>query len=223
MRTSKPFSTISYNSDKYITSKLNDLVSAGKISFWCAIRHKPESDEKKAHLHVYINPSCMFQTDDLKCYLAEVDPENPNQPLTCITARSSKTFDDWVLYALHDKRYLASKGLSREHHYNRNALFSSDVNELDMLFNEVDMCKYTVYQTLLDFKQEGKTFEQFLMTGQCPIQQIRNYAFAWTLLDPVACIRQEPTHTPIDEPQNLLFDSETGEILGSVSEFEDFS
>lgn len=223
MRTSKPFSTISYNSDKYITSKLNDLVKAGKISFWCAIRHKPESDEKKEHLHVYINPSCMFQTDDLKSYLAEVDLEHPNQPLTCITARPSKTFDDWFLYSLHDKRYLASKGLSREHHYNRNALFTSDVNELDMLINEVDMCKYTVYQTLLDFKQEGKSFEQFIMTGQCPIQQIRNYAFAWSLLDSVACIRQEPTHTPIDEPQNTLVDVETGECIGSISDFEDFS
>lgn len=221
MRTSKPFSTISYNSDKYITLKLNALVYSGKISFWCAIRHKPESDEKKDHLHVYIVPSAMFQTDDLKSYLAEVDPDHPKQPLTCISARPSKTFDDWVLYSLHDKRYLASKGLSRQHHYNRDSLFTSDTNELDCLFNEVDMCKYTVYQTLLDFKKEGKTFEQLLLTGQVPIQQIRNYAFAWTLLDSVACIRQEPTHTPIEAPQNLLVDGESGEILGSISEFED--
>ena len=222
MRTSKPFSTISYNSDKYITSKLNDLVKSGKISFWCAIRHQPESDEKKSHLHVYINPSCMFQTDDLKSYLAEVDIDHPNQPLTCITARPSKTFDDWVLYSLHDKRYLASKGLSREHHYNRNAIFTSDVNELDMLFNEIDMIKYTVYQTLLDFKQEGKTFEQFMMTGQCPIQQIRNYAFAWSLLDSGSVIRQEPTHTPIDVSSGYLIDVETGETIGTISDFEDF-
>lgn len=222
MRTSKPFSTISYNSDKYITLKLNNLVNSGIISFWCAIRHRPETDEKKSHLHVYINPSCMFQTDDLKSYLAEIDPEHPNQPLTCISARPSKTFDDWVLYALHDKRYLASKGLSRQYYYNRDALFASSTNELDCLFNEVDMCKYTVYQTLLDFKQEGKSFEQLLLTGQVPIQQIRNYAFAWTLLDSVACIRQEPTHTPIDVPQNQLVDVETGEIVGTISEFEDF-
>lgn len=222
MRTSKPFSTISYNSDKYITLKLNSLVDSGKISFWCAIRHKPEEDEKKSHLHIYIVPSAMFQTDDLKSYLAEVDPEHPKQPLTCISARPSKTFDDWVLYALHDKRYLTSKGLSRQHHYNRDALFTSDTNELDCLFNEVDMCKYTVYQTLLDFKQDGKTFEQLLLTGQVPIQQIRNYAFAWTLLDSVACIRQEPTHTPIEEPQGQLVDVETGEIVGSISDFESF-
>lgn len=223
MRTSKPFSTISYNSDKYLTSKLNSLVSSGKISFWCAIRHKAECDEKKDHLHVYINPSCMFQTDDLKGYLSELDPLHPDLPLTCITARSSKTFDDWYLYVLHDKRYLASKGLSREHHYNRTAFFTSDVNELDMLVNDVDLVKYTVYQTILDFKQDGKSFDQLLLTGQVPIQQIRNYAFAWSLLDSNLCIRKEQTHTPIDDPQNMLVDVDSGEVIGTIQEFEDFS
>ena len=223
MRTSKPFSTISYNSDKFLTLKLNSLVSSGKISFWCAIRHKAECDEKKDHIHLYINPSCMFQTDDLKGYLSELDPLHPNQPLTCISARSSKTFDDWALYVLHDKRYLASKGLSRQYHYNRSAMYTSDVNELDTLFNEIDMIKYTVYQTILDFKQEGKTFEQLLLTGQVPIQQIRNYAFAWQLLDSSACIRQEPTHTPLEDSSNILFDVDSGEIIGTVEEFESFS
>lgn len=223
MRTSKPFSTISYNSDKFLKLKLNELVSSGKISFWCAIRHKAESDEKKDHIHLYINPSSMFQTDDLKSYLSEPDTTNINLPLTCISARSSKTFDDWYLYVLHDKRYLASKGLSREHHYSRDALFCSDTNELDLLVNEIDMCKYTIYQTLIEYIQDGKTFQQLLLTGQVPIQQVRNYAFAWSLLQDSSVIRQEPTHTPIEEPANCLFDSETGEIIGCISEFIDFS
>lgn len=223
MRTSKAFSTISYNSDKFLSSRLNELVTSGHISFWCAIRHKPECDEKKSHLHVYIVPSAMVQTDDLKTFLSEPDPTNLALPLTCISARSTKLFDDWYLYVLHDKRYLASKGLSRQYHYKRNQLFTSDTNELDFLINEVDMCKYTVYQTLLDFKQEGKTFEQLLLTGQVPIQQIRNYAFAWSLFDSTSCIRQEPTHTPIAEPENVLVDSDTGEIIGCIQDFEDFA
>lgn len=223
MRTSKPFSTISYNSDKFLKLKLNELVTAGKISFWCAIRHKAEIDEKKDHLHVYINPSRMFQTDDLKGFLAEPDPNNLELPFTCITARSSKTFDDWALYVLHDKRYLASKGQSRTHHYSRDAFFCSDTYELDCLFNEIDMLKYTVYQTIIDFINEGKSFQQLLITGQVPIQQVRNFAFAWQLLSDSSCVRQEPTHTPIDEPSNVLVESESGEIICCISDFEDFN
>ena len=137
---------------------------------------------------------------------------------------SSKTFDDWYLYVLHDKRYLASKGLSRQFHYNRNSLFTSDFNELDMLINEIDMLKYTVYQTIIDYIDEGKTFQQLLLTGQVPIQQIRNFAFAWQLLiDSPICIRQEPTHTPISETDRVLVDSVSGEFFGNLSEFVDIS
>lgn len=45
MKTSKPISTISYNSKPYLVKKLNDLKKAGILEFWSFIEHEPESDE----------------------------------------------------------------------------------------------------------------------------------------------------------------------------------
>ena len=39
MRTSKPFSTISYNTEDYLTAKLDELVTTRKIEFYAFIEH----------------------------------------------------------------------------------------------------------------------------------------------------------------------------------------
>ena len=222
MRTSKPFSTITYNSPDFLKKKMNELISSGDVSFWCFIKHKAEIDEKKDHIHLYVVPAGMMQTDCLKLHLQEPDPDKAGQFLTCISARSSKTFDDWYLYSLHDTRYLASKGQSRQHKYSRDVLVCSDTNELDCLINEIDMIKYTVYQTLIEYLQDGKTFDQLLLSGQVPIQQVRNFAFAWEVLS-TTIKRNEPTHTPkeIEDKQTPLIDSTTGEYIGNLEEFID--
>ena len=97
MRTSKPFSTITYNSPDFLKKKMNELIISGDVSFWCFIKHKAEIDEKKDHIHLYVVPAVMFQTDCLKLHLQEPDPGKAGQFLTCISSRSSKTFDDWYL------------------------------------------------------------------------------------------------------------------------------
>ena len=68
VRTTKPIATISFNSPDFLRTKLEELRDAGRISFWAFIEHKPEDDEggKKSHCHLYIEPSKMLQTDDLK-------------------------------------------------------------------------------------------------------------------------------------------------------------
>ena len=105
MRTSKPFSSISYNSDKFLIFTLNNLVQSRVIDFWLFINHFPESDESKNHKHLFVVPNGTFDTDKLKDYLIEVVP-GCDKPLTCIFCKSSK-FTDFFLYSIHDEVYLA--------------------------------------------------------------------------------------------------------------------
>ena len=68
MRTTKPIATISFNTPEYLKLKLDELTKAKKIAFWAYIVHQPEDDEagNKVHMHVYIEPSAMVQTEDLR-------------------------------------------------------------------------------------------------------------------------------------------------------------
>lgn len=125
MRTSKPTSTISYNSQEYLILKLNELVKNKKISFWVFIFHKAEKDERKDHVHLYLRPNTLIDTMEIQDFLREIDHKNISKPLGCIDFRASKD-DEWVLYTEHFEPYLASIGQSREYHYTREQFVSSD-------------------------------------------------------------------------------------------------
>ena len=101
MRSAKPFSTISYNSESFLKSKLDELIEDGILDFWAFIDHAPEEDELKAHKHVYFIPSSIVHTDMIKKHLQEFDEKNPDTPLG-VTIFSSSKFDDWYLYGCHD-------------------------------------------------------------------------------------------------------------------------
>ena len=58
MKTSKPISTISYNSEEFLKAKLDYLVRSGEIAFWFYIKHHGEFDDvtnmqDKDHIHLY--------------------------------------------------------------------------------------------------------------------------------------------------------------------------
>ena len=88
MRTSRPFSTISYNSTDHLIAKLDDLVKRRKIDFYAFIEHLPEEDQEKRHKHLLIVPNGYIQTDDLKPYIDEYDPTHPDKPLSILPART---------------------------------------------------------------------------------------------------------------------------------------
>lgn len=228
MRTTKPISTITYNSSAFLRVKLDELVKAQKIAFWAFIQHKPEEDEKKAHIHLYCEPAKMVQTEDFKDFLKEPDKEHPDKPLTCISWQSSK-FDDWYEYGIHDERYLASKGQSRQFHYERKDVITSDEDDLDHHISQIDMIKLTPYQVLTDAYKAHKTFADVVSSGAVPIQQIRAYQTAWEVLK-TTLTRSAPTHTPKEteaqkQPSALvvqegekdddfaIIDPETGEVI----------
>lgn len=205
MRTTKPITTISFNTPEFLELKLNELVKNKVLSFWAFIRHNPEEDEggKKHHQHVYVVPSKMLQTDDLRDELKEFDPHNLKKPLGCLLWNTSK-FDEWYLYALHDKRYLASKGQARKFEYLPEDFKTSDSDDLFALSSGINRLHLTVYDEMLGAQKDGLTFEQFFQRGTTPIQLIRQYQVAWELLlTPQTFRNGRSTHSPIDTDLNI--------------------
>ena len=216
MRTSKPIATISFNTLSFLEQKLTELTKAGKLSFWAFISHLPEDDEagNKSHCHLYIEPSKMIQTDDLRAEFKEFDPTNP-KPLGCISFRSSK-FDDWYMYGLHDEKYLASKGESRRYHYRHDDFRTSD--EDDLLFKSrcIDLTALTPYADMQEAQSRGLSWAEYFMRGRIPIQQIAHFQKAWDMLITVHTIRGDYVPHPDDAYPNAVIDTETGAVIEKV-------
>lgn len=173
MNTSKPFSTISYNTDKFLTSKLTELVNQHIISFWCFIKHKGEEEvdittgetiQDKDHIHLYVEPNKTINTDDFRSQFFELDPANP-LPLGCLPCRSSK-FDDFYLYGLHDEEYLASKYEIKQYHYLRDEFITSDINTFNnLIFELMHTSKYVINRNFLRYLQTGGSITALAHNG----------------------------------------------------------
>lgn len=176
-------STISFNTPEFLKLKLTELEKAGILSFWAFIRHKPEDDEagKKLHQHVYMEPSKMVQTDNIRAELRELDLAHPDKPLACLTFKSSK-FGPWYLYALHDKRYLASKGQSRRFHYGHDEIVTSDPDDLLAKSREIDMLSISPYADMIMAQEQGITWAEYFARGTVPLQMVQQFQQAWFLL-----------------------------------------
>ena len=121
MATQKPISTISYNSESFLSEKLDEWVNAHIIQAYQYIFHKGE-DGDKDHIHVRIEPNKKLDPMQLSVELREYDTKNPTKPLGCRPWRPSKE-EDWFLYAVHDEEYLklkyggGEKGEKLPYHY----------------------------------------------------------------------------------------------------------
>lgn len=181
MKTSKPFSTISYNTSDYLKQKLDELYNRRQIDFYAWVQHHPEEDESKEHKHLYIVPNGKIDTDQLLDYLVEIDIKKPDKPLKCIRPRSSK-FADWYLYALHDTAYLASKGQARKYHYTQSDVVCPDNDYFLEEVHTIDYTKYNRFNALRDAALSGVRFEELLLNGAVPIQQTYAYRQAYDLM-----------------------------------------
>lgn len=182
MRTSKPFTTISYNSTDFLIVKLDELLKRGVIDFWAFIEHLPEDDETKKHKHLFVVPSRLMDSSSFISALLEVDVLNPlDKPLGCMPCRSSK-FADWFLYSIHDKRYLISKGQSRKYSYSLDDFVCSNIDYFNELRHQIDLSKIRGTQFLVDALEDGIAFESLVRNGQIPIQLLKQYEYAYYML-----------------------------------------
>lgn len=106
MATSKPISSISYNSEGFLKAKLDSWLHSHIIQTYMYIKHVGE-DGDKDHIHFRIEPNKKLDPMDLQEDLKEYLQSN-KKPLGCRPFRPSKE-EDWFLYAVHDRDYLRIK------------------------------------------------------------------------------------------------------------------
>lgn len=211
MKTSRPFSTISYNSKDFLISKLDELVRKRYISFYAFVEHYPEEDEKKKHKHLLIIPNGQVDTDQITDILQELDLTNPLKPLGVMPWRNSK-WGDWYLYSCHDSAYLTSKGQTRGHHYQESDFISSNDDFMHELITTIDRTKYQKSQEFYEQVKKGVPFEVMLSKGQIPAPQFNQWLQMYNFISSTLPNRNgRISHTPND---NIIqIDSNTGEIL----------
>jgi len=205
MRTSKPISTISYNSPEFLEAKLNELHRSHTISDWMYIKHKAEADERKDHIHLYVQPNKLIDTMDLQKFFEERDPMHPDhKPLKCIDFRASKC-DDWILYVMHLEAYLATKGQSREFHYKKSDFRFCDEDAFEDNFaHALRGSEFAQRQQTLEFLQNGTNPVDLIKSGLVPLSLAGSLNAYDRLLDR----HGRHTHTPLVDEDGVIVDDE---------------
>lgn len=208
MRTTKPISTVSFNTAEYLEQKLTELQRAGIIAFWAFMTHLPEEDETKEHHHLFVEPSKMLQTEDLKKEFLEPDPANP-LPRGTISWQSSR-FDTWYLYALHDRGYLRTLGEDRKFAYRPASFKTSDRDDLNDRARRINLLAISPYQAMEEAQAQGLTWAEFFSRGTIPIQQTLLAKTAWYTLHQAHTDRANRQNHP-DHADPI--DPSTGEVI----------
>lgn len=169
MKTTKPLSTISYNSFNWLTGTLDRLIENGIIRFYALICHKPEEDENKAHYHVYVEPA--KQVDDNWLQGQFVEPVAGDKPLKSLPFNKSK-FVDWYWYGLHDSAYLASKQQARKYHYSKDDFITSDVDYFDELVRQNPNPRGEMLRAL-DLMQKGADDYTIALMMNTPLKSLK--------------------------------------------------
>lgn len=171
MKTSLQVSTISYNSSDYLRDRLDELVSAGILSFYAFIPHLGEGGDKN-HIHLLCIPARLTDFDALKKHFYELDPLHP-KPLGVTRWVKTKQFRDWYLYGLHDRMYLALKGEAKEFVYSPEDFVVSDDDIMRELVAECDVCPGDcTYHAIKVMVEDGYTWHQVLCSGYIPTRHI---------------------------------------------------
>lgn len=173
--TKKPLSSISFNTEGYLRSCLETLVSECKIQSWMYILHRPEEDTKKPHIHVFLSPCCPVNPVVIR--KAFIEPMfDGSGDLGCLPFNPSKV-SDWLLYALHYEPYLNSKGLVREYHYLLDDIVSNECSEyVEQVFNEaIEGLSTSRVSNFISLAMKGASFGELLSSGLVPPNQVVFY------------------------------------------------
>lgn len=180
MATSKPISTISYNSPQFLEKTLNDFVNAGVITAWFYVFHngEPQADNDEAlgkdHIHLLCMPNKCIDLLKFTSSFTEFNPAAPKLPFKCMPFRVSKP-EEWFLYSLHVEEYLSMKGLEKEFHYSIDEVSSNNPDYCHMLYVEaIQSLKNSPSYRLAKAAAKEVPFSVLVRTGQIPVQQISN-------------------------------------------------
>ena len=170
MKTRKAVSSISYNTSSFLQIVLDEWVDKRKISFYMFIFHLREEDERKNHIHLFVQPNTLIDTMQLQADLREEDPEG-RSPLGCIDFRPSDP-DEWILYCRHYPPYLASKGQSRKYEYDEEMFCVSDLDTFAYYWDHA-LCESSWAKNYILMKDITSVRDpiQLINTGRIPLSQ----------------------------------------------------
>lgn len=178
MLRSVKISTISYNTDKFITMQLDGLVSSRKIRFYMFINHLAEAAELSNHKHLLIVPDEKIDTRDLDDLFKEPDPNN-DLPLDCKDWNVTSNILDWILYAVHDPLYCAEKHKElKMYTYNKEDIHCNDKQILEnyyyMAYHEFSFWKNSKFIKLLN---NGHTPQDLVKNGYVSMSEMVNFHY----------------------------------------------
>ena len=206
MRTSKEIGTISYNTEYFLYDRLQELIRNKVISDYMYIPHLPESDEKKAHIHLWVKPNKLLDTMDLQDFFQEV-VEGQDKPLKVLDFRPSKT-DDWILYNQHYRPYLKYKGEDREIYYSKTDFRFYDSDNFDHLYNHAFKGSEFArrYQILKQLQDDNFSGYDMVASGLIPLNMAGNVN-AFEQLRRGSLVRNgRKTHTPLYDEDGVIID-----------------
>lgn len=184
MKTTRKLSNISYNSFEFFEAKIKEFIDIGYIDFCYFVKHLPEDDELKEHIHFVFKPSKQIDTSDFRRRLYEFDADNPNTPRTCtMKFNPCNSMDDWILYSLHDEAYLKYKGQWRKYHYKFNDIHSTDIDSLREDYNSIDRRRFMLLDFLQNAVEHNIPFYKLVQDGLIPIAQRSQYEFQYNALN----------------------------------------
>lgn len=168
MATSRPISTISYNTLPFLRSRLEELVSNHKIQAFMYIYHKGE-DGDKDHIHLRIVPNTRLDPMVLTDFFKEPDLKFPkNKPLGVRPWRPSNE-EDWLLYAVHDKAYMKlkySNDPGEKIEYKDSDIVVSDMFDLDIAMVRARASLAHHATNLLSSMQQGSSPIDLVQRGE---------------------------------------------------------
>lgn len=168
MATQKPISTISYNTEPFLKEKLDTWVSAHIIQCYQYIKHKGE-DGDKDHIHLRIEPNRKLDPMDLTAQLTEHVSGQP-KPLGVRPWRPSKE-EDWFLYAVHDKKYMALKYRNDKGEkllYKWQDIVASDLYDVEIAFIRAKASLEHTASNVATRIREGAAPHHLVMEGENP-------------------------------------------------------
>lgn len=214
-KTTRPLSTISYNTFDFLKGKLEDLEKRGDIDFWCFIKHFGETNEdgskEKLHYHVYIVPATSLDRRQLRQEFIQFY-KNESLPRGFMPMQPSN-WQDWYLYGLHDREYLQAKGQSREYSYSDQDMVRSDDTYYWDAVHRIDRTRINPLGEVVRAAQSGITFAEFITSHQLSLLQVRSAQFVFQQVQGGAAFRSldragRHNHEPIDP--------DTGEYISPI-------
>lgn len=136
------FQCVSFLTDDGLHARLAKLVDDGIIGHFWFVHHDADEDNKKPHQHVRMTPPVSRSVDwnSVAASVVEmVDGESlPRRLVVSSRATNDKSLDG-LLYARHDARYCAAKGLTKARYdYTREDFITDDDEWLNGLWSEAD-------------------------------------------------------------------------------------